>query len=208
MSWDMLARKADFDSLATSAARSAWASCSACSARSSSRARWARALLAPVEAVQDDAQAEGRNRDGGHHDQGDVHRLGLALDGLHGHITHQIGGAVADGPQIAEGLGALHLMGEHDVLAVFDAVRHHGEDGRIGDVVGPVEVLQVHMPRIALAHALGLQHEALRGGVHEIEHGPLAVEALGQRLVDGVEGVLGVQLGDGDAVRSMGHFTV
>ena len=53
-------------------------------------------LLAPVEAVQDDAQAEGRNRDGGHHDQGDVHRLGLALDGLHGHITHQIGGAVAD----------------------------------------------------------------------------------------------------------------
>lgn len=68
-------------------------------------------LLAPVEAVQDDAQAEGRNRDGGHHDQGDVHRLGLALDGLHGHITHQIGGAVADGPQIARGLGALHLMG-------------------------------------------------------------------------------------------------
>ena len=45
MSWDMLARKADFDSLATSAARSAWASCSACSARSSSRARRARACL-------------------------------------------------------------------------------------------------------------------------------------------------------------------
>ena len=55
-------------------------------------------LLAPVETVEDDAQAEGRNRDGGHHDQGDVHRLGLALDGLHGHIAHQIGGAVADGP--------------------------------------------------------------------------------------------------------------
>ena len=56
-------------------------------------------LLAPVEAVEDDAQAEGRNRDGGHHDQGDVHRLGLALDGLHGHIAHQIGGAVADRPR-------------------------------------------------------------------------------------------------------------
>ena len=157
-------------------------------------------LLAPVEAVEDDAQAEGRDGDGGHHDQGDVHRLGLALDGLHGHIAHQIGGAISDGPQIAQGLGALHLMGEHDVLAVCDTVRHHGEDDRIGDVVGPVEVLQIHMPRITLAHALGLQHEALRGGVHEIEHGPLAVEALGQRLVDGIEGVLGVQLGDGDAV--------
>ena len=65
-------------------------------------------------------------------------------------------------------------MGEHDVLAVCDTVRHHGEDDRIGDVVGPVEVLQIHMPRVSLAHALGLQHEALRGGVHEVEHGPLA----------------------------------
>lgn len=98
MSWDMLARKADFDSLATSAARSAWGELLGVQRAFLLPCPPGPGLLAPVETVEDDAQAEGRNRDGGHHDQGDVHRLGLALDGLHGHIAHQIGGAVADGP--------------------------------------------------------------------------------------------------------------
>ncbi len=69
MSWDMLARKADFSSLATLGRPAPSASCSACSARSSPVPAGP-GLLAPVETVEDDAQAEGLQIVmEGHHDR-------------------------------------------------------------------------------------------------------------------------------------------
>ena len=153
--------------------------------------------LAPVVVgVDGQAEHEGRGGDGDDEPQGHVDRLRLPLDGRGGRVAHRVRGPVVDRPQVAQRVAPLHLVREHDRRLLGDAALHQLQRLSVHHVVGPVEVLQVQVPRVTLAHALGLQHEALRGRVHEVEHGLLVVEAHRQRPVDGLVGVLGVQRAD------------
>ncbi len=157
-------------------------------------------LLTPVEGVEQDAGQKGGEHRGDEDEDALVDRALLLQDRGHRHIADQKDRAAVDRPHIVERLLALDVVVKEDVAPAVEAVGHLGADGRIRDVVGAVEVVEVQVARVPLAHALGLEDEPLALGVHHIERRLLVVEPVGQRAVDRVVDILDIEGAEGLAV--------
>ena len=98
------------------------------------------------------------------------------------------------------------IVVKQGVPTCFQAVLHLRLYLRVLDVVGPVEVAQVEVARVALAHPLGLQDKPLALRVHDVQRSLFIVKAVGKGLVDGVVHILGIEGPDGLAVPLYGAF--
>ena len=85
-------------------------------------------------------------------------------------------------------------MIKQDIVSVFQALGHIRPGVRVLDVVGPVKILQIQVPRVPHSHALGLQNKTLALGVHNIEGGLLVIKAVRRkRTVNSVINILDIQ---------------
>ena len=87
-------------------------------------------------------------------------------------------------------------MIEQNIVAVLDTVGNLCPESFFQDIVGPVKVFQIQMPRIPLAHSLRLQDKTFTLGIHDIEHGVPVVEPIRQRPVKRIIHVFDIKHGN------------
>ena len=87
-------------------------------------------------------------------------------------------------------------MIKQDIRTLFQTPRHFRPDPRIYDFVGPVKIIQIQMPGIALSHSLRRQNKTLALRIHHIQCCLLIIKTIRKGSVHGFINILYIQRSD------------